>query len=301
VDVGASTPLEVEVGVTVALTISASCPFGCDLHGGVVRILAPDGAVMGQSALKNRDGSASSTAQITIEAPTTVGVFEWSVELLPPPEGDPSHLESAARLALDVAPHAISLAAWDLPLPLVRGHPSKIKVGARCSVGCVLTGKEVEIQNECGATVARGLVGDRPWPETSALYWTELDVTSPAIDGAHSWTLKLATDDWELPHQGASSPVGVMVVGPPEHLVTVQVRDRETQAPVKHAEVRLGVYRGGTGGDGLVKLALPGGAYDLNARKVGYEAFSQVVDVARDLTVQIDLAVAPVQSEEYWM
>lgn len=211
-------------------------------------------------------------------------------------QGYPTHVDVSAS-----TPHTISLAAWDLPLPLVRGRPSTIKVGARCSMGCALAGQQVEIQNEKGATVARGRVGDAPWPGTTALYWTELDLMPPAIDGALSWTVTLAAEERELPHRGASSTVSVLAVGPPEHVVTVGVIDRETQAPVERVEVRLGVYRGVTGGDGLAKLALPSGTYDLNTWKIGYEALSQVVDVAQDLAVQVELLVSPESHEEYWM
>jgi hypothetical protein len=207
----------------------------------------------------------------------------------------PTHVDVSA-----FTPHTISLAAWDLPLPLVRGRRSTIKVGARCAIGCALAGQEVEVLNEKGATVARGRVGDAPWPGTTALYWAEMDLMAPAIDGAFSWTVRLAAEERERPHRGASSTVSVLAVGPSEHVVTVGVIDRETQAPVEHVEVRLGVYSGATGGDGLVKLALPMGTYDLNTWKIGHEALSQVVDVAEDLTVQVELLVSPESHEEYW-
>ncbi len=60
---------------------------------------------------------------------------------------------------VDAEQHKTSLAVWDVASPLVIGRSAKIKVGAKCSAGCQLTGHEIEIHDQTGITVARAGLG----------------------------------------------------------------------------------------------------------------------------------------------
>ncbi len=83
--------------------------------------------------------------------------------------------------AEDVTPHKISLAVWDLQSPLVVGRSAKMKVGAKCSAGCPLTGQDAEIHNRTEVR-GRGTLGPTPWPGTSALKVTEKKTDVPVRD-----------------------------------------------------------------------------------------------------------------------
>ena len=50
----------------------------------------------------------------------------------------------------------ISLAVWDVPMPVVAGEPFSIKVGAKSSAGRALGGRRVEVSDAAGAVVASG-------------------------------------------------------------------------------------------------------------------------------------------------
>ena len=198
------------------------------------------------------------------------------------------------------APHELSLAVWDLPSPLVMNRSSRMKAGARCSAGCSLTGKEIEIHDQMGARVASGRLGPTPFPGTSALYWAEVDMIAPSTDGPHSWTVRFIAEELELPHKEASSNFSFIAVKPPEHCVTIHVREEKTQTPVESVEVRLGVYRTATDETGLAQVDLPKGNYDLNVWKVGYEIFSRPIQVTSDVSVQVEVVVAVEPEQEYW-
>ena len=194
----------------------------------------------------------------------------------------------------DAEQHKTSLAVWDLASPLVIGRSAKMKVGAKCSAGCPLTDHEIEIHDQTGATVARAGLGATPWPGASGLYWTELDFHAPAAAGTHTWAATSV-------HGEAFSNFTFITVEPPDHSLTIHVRDKATQAPLQDVEVRLGAYRASSDDRGLATIELQKGHYTLNVWKIGYEHFSAALDVTDTLTVDVEIAVEPEPKQPYWM
>ena len=193
-----------------------------------------------------------------------------------------------------VEEHKTSLAVWDLASPIVVGRPGKMKVGAKCSAGCTLTDHEIEVFDENGARVARAGLNPTPWPGTSGLYWVELDFSAPEVAGSQTWTVTSK-------HGDAYSHFTFVTVQPPEHTLTINIRDRESQNPLSEAEVRLGAYRASTDEQGVATIELPTGNYNLNVWKVGYEGFSKVIDVTSTVTVDVEIALEVEPEEKYWM
>jgi len=215
-------------------------------------------------------------------------------------DGKPLSLRSEFMPAEDVTPHEISLAVWDLPSPLVVGRSAKMKVGAKCSAGCPLTGQDVEIHNKTEVS-GRGTLGPTPWPGTSALYWAEVDLDAPAAEGTHCWEVALTASARESAHERTSSSFGFIAVPPPELCLIVKVTEKKTDVPVRDVEVRLGPHRGSTDDLGSAKVELPKGAYDLVVWKLGYRALEKAVEVMADTTVQAEIELEPEPEQEYWM
>jgi hypothetical protein len=188
---------------------------------------------------------------------------------------------------------------WDLASPVVAGRRTTLKVGVACSCGCNLTDTSVDIHNETGTNVGGGTLGPTPWPGTSALYWTELEVTAPGAEGAYSWTLEATAR--EPSHQQVSSTVRFIAVKPPEHRVTLKVVEKETGVPVEAVELRLGIFRAATNEAGVAQVEVPGGTYDVTAWKIGYEMLSRTADVAGDVRLQLEVAAAADPEQPYWM
>jgi hypothetical protein len=195
--------------------------------------------------------------------------------------------DSPAQSASNLKPHETSLAIWDVPSPLVMGRSSKMKVGVRCSSGCSLTGQRVQIHDAAQQQIGEGELGSAPWPGTTGLYWTEVDVVAPSIEGTHTWTARFATSNLDVPHLTASSTFTFMTVKPPEHRVTVEVVQQGTKNPIDISEVRLGVYRTVTDDAGIAHLELPRGTYELNVWKLGFDLATQTVQVNEDLTIKL--------------
>ena len=194
----------------------------------------------------------------------------------------------------DTEQHKTSLAVWDLASPLVIGRSAKMKVGAKCSLGCSLTDHEIEIHDEIGRTVARARLGNAPWDGASGLFWSELDFRAPAAAGAHAWAVTCV-------HGDAFSNFTFITVQPPDHSLTIRVRDNATQLPLQNVEVRLGAYRASTDDRGLATIELPKGNYPLTVWKMGYEHFSTALDVTDIMTVDVEITIEPEPKQPYWM
>ena len=127
-------------------------------------------------------------------APDEVGEYSWTV-VFPKHEAEGLvHEEGSLPITVRTMAHDTSLAVWGVPSPIVIDHPFRIHVGATCSSGCDLTGREIQICDETGASIARGKLGETPWDGTRALYWTEVDLVAPAREGATSRSISVRTD-----------------------------------------------------------------------------------------------------------
>jgi hypothetical protein len=208
---------------------------------------------------------------------------------------------STTTAAPELKPHETSLAIWDVPSPLVVGRSSKLKVGVRCSSGCSLAGQKVQIHDATQQHIAEAAVGPTPWSGTAGLYWTELDVVAPDIEGTHTWTAEFVAANLDPPHLRASSNFTVNTVKPPDHRVTVEILQQDTKAPIDVSEVRLGIYRTVTNTDGIARLDVPKGTYELSAWKLGFDLVTQPVEVSEDLTIKLELPVTVEPEMPYWL
>jgi hypothetical protein len=283
-------PSEVAVGSAVTVKLKVHCTEGCDLHGTSVTVVPPDGWVLA-STLETFNDGINESGEVTLTAPKSVGEHFWSFSIASA-SPDMAH-DCALHLAITTRAQASSLAVWSIPSPVVTGEQFEIAVGAKSEGGCVLTGTQVEVCDQDGAVLARGRLGDTPWPGTSALYWTPVALTAPAATGMQTWSVRFGGSDVGLPHQGSSGVFSIVVVQPPEHRLTVKVVAKETAAPIKNAQVRLGAFRAATDPTGLAHLHMPSGSYDLMVWKVGYQAPMCMVEVTGDMALEVEVVTLP--------
>jgi hypothetical protein len=289
-------PAEIAVGADFVLTVLVSCPVGCDLSGVPVEVTAPDGMTTTEPAAG--DAGMTAARYIALKAPLQVGEHVWRLSCAAHESSNWHHDAGLVRVAVRTRPHETSLAVWAIPSPIVTGQPFAIKVGAKSAAGCKLTGGRIAVCDEAGAVLASDVLGDTPWPGTSALYWCELALVAPAEAGMFSWSVKFAAADLALPHHGASSRFSIAIVRPPEHRLTVKVLELKSATPIENAQVRLGAYRAATGGSGLAELMLPKGFYDLDVWKSGYEAPTTPIAIDADLTVEVVVTAVPEENPD---
>ena len=293
---------EVDAGTDIVLKVKVSCPHGCDLRDRVVNVMAPDGAVVAGSRLAEFGANVNETTEVAFMAPDEVGEYSWTV-VFPKQEAEGLvHEQGSVPITVRTMAHDTSLAVWGVPSPIVIDHPFRIQVGATCSAGCDLKGKEIQICDETGASIARGTLGETPWDGTRALYWTEVDLVAPAREGPTSRSIRFAPTELRLPHGGASARFGFETVKPPQYSVTVKVVQKDAGTPVEDAQVRLGVYFAYSDATGLARVAMPQGTYSLDVLKTGYEAPSRVLEVNDDVIVEVEVAVIPPENPDaYWL
>ncbi len=260
-------PAELDVGAAIVLKVRLSCPSSCDLRGKTVKIIAQDAVVVKEIELGTFDGTANETDKFVVSAPTEPGAYTWTA-VFPAQEKDVVlHEQSSMPFSFITKAHATSMAVWDTPTPIVVNAKFKLKVGVKCSADCNLTDKEIEIYDQEGAKVATEKLGGTPWSAASTLYWTEVGLIAPSTEGLYRWTAKFSKPELELPHEGASHTFGFAAAKQPEHLLTVEVIDKDTGAPIKKAQVFMHPYQGYTDEHGVAMLKVPKGDYKLYVSK----------------------------------
>jgi hypothetical protein len=195
--------------------------------------------------------------------------------------------------------HAMSVQAWSVPSAITAGERFRLKVGAQCSAGCRLAGEQVCIVDSEGTPIAAGNLSDEVWPGTSALYFADLEAPAPLATGDHRWRAEISDADLGASHAGGSCALTVKVVGVPDHEVTVEAFDRDSQTPVERAHVLMHPYRAFTDANGVAKLKVVKGTYRLFVSGFNYIAFEDSIDVLADVAVRAELAAEPEGQEDF--
>jgi hypothetical protein len=292
-----SAPPEVDAVTDMPLKVKVSCASGCDLRRNVLRIIGRDSSVAKELALTSFDEETYETGEFTINAPIEPGQYSWAAVF--PAQGREGvlHEESSTPFSFTVKPHRTSMAVWDVPSPIVFNDKFKIKVGVKCSAGCSLMGKMIAVYGPKGKKVATAALGGAPWPGTGALYWAEVELEAPGVEGYYRWRVKFRKPDLELPHEGASYHFAFTTATPPEHVVTVEVMDKRAKTALKNALVSLrssgAPYKGHTDDGGVARVRVPKGQYTLCVSKGSdYEAFRTMIEIADDATIKAELSLA---------
>jgi hypothetical protein len=287
-------PLEVTAGTKFALPVRLACASGCDLSGVPITVTTPDGTTSQAEKLDAAaDGGDADVQRIALTAPRTIGEYVWRVSAGGHEIAGVRHEANSLDVAVKAKPHPTSLAVWAIPSPVVTGQRFALKVGAKSAAGCELSGQSIEVLDERGAAIASGRLGPTPWPDTTALFWAELEVTAPDQPGMFGWSVRFAPADLDLPHDGASSRFSIAIAPAPEHRLTVKVVEQTTSAPIPDAWIRLGPYKAATSESGLAEIMMPKGKYDLYVWKAGYEAPEHSVAIDGDTVVEITATVVP--------
>lgn len=310
-------PETVDVAAIFKLALVVETDSGCDLTG-IPFLIEDGGAVVASGVLPTvrrltrdseeydpRHGPVDlrDSAEIAILAPAGIGSYQWTLRLPEAAVGGVAHQAAALTFQFATGAHSTSLAVWDNPTPVTLGAPFSLKVGAKCSAGCCLTGETIEILDAEGRVVGAGVLGEAVWPGTTSLYWASISVEGPVGEGPCRWSVRMASPPQELPH-GSAAAVSFSSVAtrPAEHKVSIAVVEQETGKPVARAQVRLGAFRAVTNDAGAVTLELPSGDFTLRVFKENYDAPEQSLAVKDDLEVLVSARALPIEEpySRYW-
>jgi hypothetical protein len=193
--------------------------------------------------------------------------------------------DTAQTETLHETRHETSLAVWDIAPAVAAGERFSVKVGAKSSAGCALGGCRIEVLDG-DQVVASALLGDEPWPGTSALYWAEVELRAPPAPGMAGLSVRFDGHGLAEPHQHAAQPFSVSVVAPADHVLRVKVASGGM--PIEEAYIRLGPHRATTDASGQATVRLAKGRYELVVWKAGYDVDALPLAVDADAAIDVE-------------
>jgi hypothetical protein len=283
-------PDEADAGTDITLKVQLAYSGKDDLCAPRVSIRDGEGAELAQAELiEAEDDDAYVSEDIVVAAPRSAGEYVFrAVVLVPDKDGALQEL-AASDVPIVVKAHQAALNVWDTPSAIVAGSHFKFMVGVRCSAGCCLAGQGLAIVDQQGAQVGEAKLGSEIWPETDALYVAEVEAEAPASAGAHQWEVRTAAWDCELPHEAGAAVVSLRVVAAPDCEVTVEAVDKEQQTPIKDARVTMHPYRATTDANGVARVKVTKGYYEIFVSAAKYVSVSTSAEVTADMITRAEL------------
>ncbi|MPZ36916.1 MAG: hypothetical protein GEU95_02445 [Rhizobiales bacterium] len=284
---------EADAGADVTLKVQVKPPRKGGLRGPRVSIRDHEGAELAQAELTKADSGAYASNDIVLSAPRIVGEHVYRAVVIAADKDGAMHEQASTDVRVVVKPHAAELTGWDVPSAIVAGARFKFMVGVKCSAGCCLGGRGLSIFDQKGSQVGAANLGRDVWPGTDALYVAEIEGEAPPAAGAYQWEVKTADWDLELPHAAGSLAVPLRVVSPPDCEITVEAFDREKQTPIKDARVVVHPYRAMTDENGVARVEVTKGQYDILVSASKYVPVSTTVEVTADMITRAELDLDP--------
>lgn len=286
-------PAEIDAGADILLKARVLCTSSCNLQGGRIRIIDPQGDVVTEVDLPLSDGTSKETDEFTVKAPIMPRKYTWTAVFPAQQKEGILHQESSAQFSFNVKPHLISLSVWGIPLPVSKGEKFKVEIGAKCSAGCSLASLPFVIEDGNNKQVAAGKLGEEVLPQTNGIYWTEQELNAPADEALHKWVAKCITTELEWSHQTNLISFSFRTAMPPEHTVTIEVTNKNDKTPINNAYVMLGLHKASTDRHGIARVEVPGGKLELCVTKIDYLSFQTTVEITGDATVKVELVFFP--------
>jgi len=228
---------------------------------------------------------------------TIAETHQVGTNVLPSQDRESGPLPASSDLSSCTASsHAIQLALLEVPGIVIVGDPIEFRVEARCSAGCELAEHAIEIWDHEGAKRASVLLDN-----TSCAH-VKLD--APDFERRFRWTIKFRATDVDELHQEKTCTFAFATTKRPEHVVTVQVTDRDTGAPVENAEVYLrphlyrgASYSGKTDASGVARIGVPTGDYQIYASAGGKDFLDPAITIESDLCLPVEVGV---RERQWW-
>jgi len=287
-------PGVVDAETEVTLQGKVSCTPACDLRGHTLLVKDQTGADAVRVEISEFDGVTNATGEFVVKAPFQPGAYTWLAVSPAVVKEGVSYIQASTPISFTVKPHTTHVVAWDAPSAVVVGERFRMKVGIKCANECDLKNTEFGIYDHQGVQVARGmLTGDR-WPGTSGLYAAEVELEAPAREGLYTWSVRHQGSDVGTLHAEGSISFGVRVVSQPQHLVTVEAVDKDSQTPLSGARVVMHPYKAVTDERGLAEVRVARGAYRLFVSQTKYVTFGLPIEVIADMKARVELDLEPV-------
>jgi len=278
-------PEVVAAGGEVTLYCALRAEHASDLLGLEVQYLDGAGETIGTSGFDTLDGSTLTTGPLVLRAPSELGQHDWRAVFTDPESGE----QTICEFAVEVIAHKTSLLVWGAPSAIACGTDFTVTVGLKCSGGCTMAGRRIDIVDESGASVGAVTMGAETLAGTSGLFQSTVRLRAPDQIARQFWQARIDGDDDVLPHQPALARFGLNFVAPPDHRVTIEVTDAETGAPMRGASVVLHPFRGTTDASGIAAFGVCKGEYTMMVSAARHEPVTHYITVTDDYVSQVRL------------
>jgi len=188
-----------------------------------------------------------------------------------------------------INPDTISIAVWDVPMPVVAGGRFSIHAGAKSAAGRTLANARLEVVDATGAVVAAGALGGEPLAGTEALYCARLDLPAPAEPAVADYTVRIAGRDADA----KATRFSVVAAEKPEHTLTVSVTEQDSKAALAGVEIRIGPFHARTDKTGQAQLRVCRGAYRLELWRTAHAAPPRPITIDRDTSLDLSMVHVP--------
>ncbi len=290
-------PSDVDAGADISLDVEVSCSSVDDGAGTRLLIKDHDGRLAASVGLAEFDGEAHRTGALVVAAPLEPGTYTWSAVCAADTAPDVDREQTPATFSFTVHPHKTRVLVWNLPSAVQCGDTFSIKLGVKCSSRCRANGWALEVRDHEQNRLATARLGDDVWPETAALYYAEIDLKAPDMEGLYRWEVRAPGPGLEVPHAESVARLNVRVVPTPDCVVTVEAIDLESLTPVEGAKVVVHPYRAFTDERGMAEVKVPKGKYRLFVSGRGHFPFQSHCEVNTDMTIRAQLALDPEPSD----
>lgn len=295
IDIVRSLPDEVDAGQTTSIVLRVTCRAGCKMEDAPVRLVDGDSGEAVETRREPNPESGAVTLVVTV--PVTLGDVVWNASCARHDRDGVVHEESPpVEIRFRTVAHKTSMAVWDVQSPVAAGCSLEATVGVRCSAACALTGQLVQVLDDEEAINGEARLGPTPLEGTDALYWTTVGLTAPATSGLTTRLVRLA-DTLGVPHEPVRASFTFMTTPPSECRVVLTVMAAESGSHVPDTEVRVGLFRAVTDGQGAARVDVPRGSYEVTIRRDGYDAVPFSLDVTSDMAVTIEAKRVPTMAE----
>lgn len=287
-------PADVDAGAEFSFICRVALSPKSDPSGLAVSIRDHDNAELASAELSMSGGDCYATDEIFLKAPLTDGEYICRAFLVAGNKAHASFDTTSTEFSVVVKAHSMRLNVWDLPSAIVAGESLTLKAGLKCSAGCNLASREVCIFDGDGIQIGDGKLCDEVWPGTSALYFAEVECKAPLAVGNHKWELRFTASDLGVPHAAGAAAFDIKIVDPPDCEVTIEAFDAGSQTPISGAHVVMHPYRALTGENGVAKLNVVKGKYELLVSAPKCLATARAVEVAENVSIRAELTLEPV-------
>jgi len=281
-------------GASFEAQLTLACEEQCDLAGETIQALAADGTELARALIAARINPETRefvafVCDISLPSPVQPGSATYRFAMETAADAEAEHTLGDCSLEIVAGAHQVKLLCWDEPATVNAGEMFRFRAGALCLAGCNMARHTIRVLDDTGAVVQTLALSDDVWPGTTGVHHAEVVAPVGEQPCQRTWSLSVDEAPGELPHHMSPLQVSCRVLSSPECEIVVQVVDSERKTPIAGARLVAHPYRTLTDENGVAKLKVSRGNYELLVSARRYGALARTVEITGDYATQAEM------------